>query len=118
MDAVKTPLLDIDRTAAAITALHPWLVQEGFLQLERYPWPGRLPSFYHDPAILVRYLSGMSNCWQTSAVSSAYYSRLARSRPELWTLCQAFMLCEPIETARLERRLTSERCRQLRDAGV
>src|SRR4051794_12866405 len=95
-------LADVDRASSAVADLHPWLLREGFLQLQRYPWPGRLPSLYHDPAIFRRYLRGESNSWQASALASAYYARLARSQPDLWTLCQIFMLCAPVEIERLE----------------
>ncbi|TAJ32035.1 MAG: class I SAM-dependent methyltransferase, partial [Nitrospirae bacterium] len=112
------PLLDVDRAAGAIADLHPWLVQEGFPHLERYPWPGHLPSLYHDPGILRRFVSGESNSWQASALSSLYYAWLAGRCSDLWMLCQAFMLCEPVEQARLERRLTPARCRRLLEAGL
>lgn|GEM_PF-2472774 len=112
------PLLDIERAAQAIAELHAWLLGEEFLGLERYPWPGHLPSLYHDPGILYRFLRGTSNCWQGSALSSAYYTWLATTKPGLWTLCQTFMLCEPVECARLETRLGTARCRRLREAGI
>jgi len=113
-----SPLLDVERAAPAIGELHPWLLGEEFFGLERYPWPGHLPSLYRDPGILLRFLGGASNSWQESALFSAYYAWLARTRPELWTLCQAFMLCEPVEVERLETCLTPARCWMLRDAGV
>lgn len=112
------PLVDLEQAGPVMKELHRWLLEHGFLQLERYPWPGRLSSLYYDPGILFRYVTGGSNCWQASTLSSAYYAWLRQSQPTLWTLCQAFMLCEPVACDRLENQLTRERCVKLQDAGI
>lgn len=112
------PLVDVEQAAPAIRGLDAWLRREGFLRLERYPWPGSLKSLYHDPGILLRWLRGESNCWQASAFASAYYAWLSRFRPDLWTLCEAFMLCRPVAVERLEARLTKANCQRWREAGL
>ena len=111
-------MVDVERAAPEIAELHHFLLEHDFPRLESYPWPGRLVSLYYDPGILFRHLSGASNCWQASALSSLYYARLRRSEPALWTLCQAFLLCEPVAVDRLERELTPQRCERWQEAGV
>lgn len=112
------PLVDVDQATEAISELHPWLIEKGFLYLERYPWPGHFPSLYHDPAILVRFMKGTSNSWQASALSSLYYAWLARSHPDLWLLGQTFMLSQPVEAERLERLMTQSKCQGLVKTGI
>jgi len=112
------PLVDVDQAAEAISGLHHWLLEKGFPSLERYPWPGHFPSLYHDPSILFRFVRGRSNSWQASALSSLYYAWLARSNSDLWLLCQAFMLCQPVESEQLQRLLTRVKCHELLEAGV
>jgi len=111
-------LIDVTRATPALAELHRWLAEHDFAGLERYPSPGHLGSLYHDPANLLRFVTRRSNSWQGSAVAGAYHFWLARSQPALWTLCRAFMLCEPVERLSLERELTLPRCERLCEAGI
>ncbi len=116
--ASATALVDVERVTPLIKELDGRLRREGFLTLERYPWPGNSTSLYHDPGIFFRYLRGASNSWRLSAIASTYYQWLARAHPDLWTLCEAFMLCWRVDAARLEGRLGVSACRRWHEAGL
>jgi len=116
--SMPEPLIEVDRAVGAIRELHGWLLEHGFLHLERYPWPGQASSLYHDPAVWYRFVTGQSNCWQPSAFTRIYHTWLWRTQPALWLLCRAFLLCRPVMVEALEQQFGPAQCRSWLEAGL
>ncbi len=111
-------LVDVRDAAATLGDLDAFVRAAGFLSLERYPWPGHGRHVYDDAGNLVRFVLRRSNAWRASAVASAYARHLARRRPDLALLREAFMLAQPVRASDLHAAATGARCERWRDAGL